>query len=302
MRLESADSRPGASFYRCALQVNPFAYLNRHGKKTNWADEDAYNEAIVDACLQHGVDAIGITDHYQIKTGRSLKRAAEQAGVVVFPGFEAVTKDGVHLLCLFDSSTSEAEVERRIGQCQVVEGEADSPIGGLDATEFLEAATRQWDAVCIAAHVAGPGGLLKVLGGQSRMSAWKDPNLRACCLPGPISDAPENLRPIIRNTSADYRRPYSVAVLNAKDVCDPADLGRPGASTLIKMTVPSRAGLAQAFLDPESRVRLDSDPEPGRHAEFTKITWVGGFLDGLSLPLNENLNVFVGGRGSGSPA
>jgi len=289
----------GAAFYRCALQVNPFAYLSRHGKQTSYGDEDAYNEAMVDACLDRGIDAIGITDHYRIKTARSLRAVAEKAGIVVFPGFEAVSKDGVHFLCLFDASTPEAEVSARIGHCQVVEGDEDSPIGQLDATALLAACTQEWGAVCIAAHVAAPGGLLKVLSGQSRMRAWKDLNLRGCCLPGPVADAPENLRPILRNTSRDYRRPYPVAVLNAKDVCDPSDLGRPGTSTLIKMTAPSRAGLAQAFLDPESRIRLDSDPEPGRHAEFTSISWVGGFLDGLSLPLNENLNVLVGGRGSG---
>ena len=29
------------------------------------------------------------------------------------------------------------------------------------------------------------------------------------------------------------------------------------------------------------------------------MTWQGGFLDGCRLPLNENLNVLVGGGGTG---
>ena len=40
----------GARFYRCALQVNPFAYLQRHSKATAFSDESAYNAAIVQAC------------------------------------------------------------------------------------------------------------------------------------------------------------------------------------------------------------------------------------------------------------
>jgi hypothetical protein len=296
---ESSALSAGAHFIRCALQVNPFAYLERHIKHTTFGNEASYNDAIVNACLANEIDAIGITDHYRVKTSQSLARAARDAGIVVFPGFEAVTKDGVHMLCLFDPGTSGDEIDRRIGQCGIVEGEEESPIGDLDARDLLAASTDDWKAICIAAHVAGPGGLLKVLSGQSRAKAWKDPNLRACCLPGPVSDAPESVRPIIRNTNPQYRRERSIAVINAKDVCDPAELSRPGVSTLIKMTQPTRFGLRQAFLDPESRIRLDSDPALEAHAEFTQISWTGGFLDGVQLSLNKNLNVFVGGRGTG---
>ena len=57
--------------------------------------------------------------------------------------------------------------------------------------------------------------------------------------------------------------------------------------------------LRQAFLDPESRIRLNSDPQPEPHAEFLAVTWEGGFLDGTSVHFNGNLNVLVGGRGTG---
>ena len=64
-------------------------------------------------------------------------------------------------------------------------------------------------AICIAAHVAAPGGLLKTLSGQSAIDAWRSPHLLACALPGPIGDAPANLRPIIENGDPDYRRERS---------------------------------------------------------------------------------------------
>ena len=58
-------------------------------------------------------------------------------------------------------------------------------------------------------------------------------------------------------------------------------------------------GLRQAFLDPESRVRLNTDPIPEAHTEFVAMSWEAGFLDGAAVHFNENLNVLVGGRGAG---
>jgi hypothetical protein len=65
------------------------------------------------------------------------------------------------------------------------------------------------------------------------------------------------------------------------------------------MSTLSLEGLRQAFLDPESRIRLSTDILPENHTEFVTITWQGGFLDGRAIHFNENLNVLVGGRGSG---
>ena len=65
------------------------------------------------------------------------------------------------------------------------------------------------------------------------------------------------------------------------------------------MSEVSIEGFRQAFLEPESRVRLASDPEPDDHTEIVGIAWEGGFLDGQALHFNENLNVLVGGRGTG---
>jgi DNA repair ATPase RecN len=57
--------------------------------------------------------------------------------------------------------------------------------------------------------------------------------------------------------------------------------------------------LRQAFLDPESRIRLHSDDAPEPHVEFLAMSWEGGFLGDTAVHLNENLNVLVGGRGTG---
>lgn len=287
----------GARFYRCALQVNPFAYLVRHSKATKFKTEDAYNAAMIAACQEAGIQVIGVTDHYRVEESRGLVKAARAVGLFAFTGFEAVAKDGVHFLCLFDPD-KESILERLIGECGIHDTNAASPTGSLDSGELLACAKR-WPAACVAAHVASDGGLLKKLTGQTRVNVWTSPDLLACALPGPVDQAPENLRTILENKDGSHKRKHPVAIVNASDVNDPEDLKKVGASCYIKMSDISVEALRQAFLDPQSRIRLQSDPQPEPHAEFLAITWEGGFLADTSVHLNGNLNVLVGGRGTG---
>ena len=289
----------GAHFFKCALQVNPFGYLVAHDKPSSFTNESEYNAALIEACQEQKIDAIAVTDHYRVRSSASLIECSKKAGIMVFPGFEAVTKDGVHLLCLFDPETDINELERILGACGIRRDHQESPTGQYDVMEFLDEA-QKWGAVCIAAHIASDGGLLRKLSGRSRINAWQSPNLLACSLPGPVGDAPDDLRPILENKNADYRREHPVAVLNAKDVSCPSHLKDLGTSCWIKMSEVTIEGLRQAFLDPDSRIRLNSDPEPEDHAELLSLAWEGGgFLDGAAIHFNPNLNVLVGGRGAG---
>ena len=287
----------GARFYRCALQVNPFAYLARNKKQTKFKTEDQYNSAIISACNELGIQVIGVTDHYRVGESIGLVKAARDSGLFVFSGFEAVAKDGVHFLCLFDLD-KEAVLERIIGECGVHDANLASPTGNLDSGELLNTAKR-WPAACIAAHVASDGGLLRKLTGQTRVNVWTSPDLLACAIPGPIDQTPENVRPILENKDASHKRKNPIAIINASDVNDPDDLRKDGASCFIKMSNISVEALRQAFLDPQSRIRLLSETQPEPHAEFLAISWEGGFLADTSVHLNGNLNVLVGGRGTG---
>lgn len=214
-----------------------------------------------------------------------------------FSGFKAVSKDGVHFLCLFDPDKDD-RLERLIGECGIHDSSDLSPTGNKDSQELLECVKRR-GGICIAAHVAGAGGLLQTLRGQPRINAWTSKDLLACALAGPVDQAPENLRSILKNTDSAHRRDRLLAVINAQDVNGPDDLVKPASSCLIKMSEVSVEALRQAFLDPDSRIRLNSDPPPEPHAEFLAMAWEGGFLDGTKVHFNSNLNVLVGGRGTG---
>ncbi len=295
--LNEALKQPnGARFYRCALQVNPFAYHGRHARQSTFQNEADYNAAIIAACRANSIEAIAVTDHYRVSDSWSLIKAARAEDIFVFGGFEAASSDGVHFLCLYDPDKDNS-LERFIGEFGVRDHAALSPLGDKNCLELLKCVHDQ-GGIAIAAHVAADNGLLTTLEGQPRVKAWKSPDLYACALPGPIGDAPQNVRTILENKDAAHKRERRVAIINASDA-NPADLADPRSSCFIKMSALSVEGLRQAFLDPESRIRLHSDPSPEPHAEFIAMAWEGGFLDGTRLHFNGNLNVLVGGRGTG---
>ena len=294
---EALQQPNGARFYRCALQVNPFAYHGRHSKPTAFQNEADYNEALIAACLANRIEAIAVTDHYRVADSLSLIRLARERGIFVFSGFEAASKDGVHFLCLYDIQKDDS-LERFIGEFGIHNNSALSPISNKDCLELLDCVRHQ-GGIAIAAHVAADKGLLATLAGQPRINAWKSANLLACALPGPICDAQQNFRAILKNNDPQHKRERPVAVINASDVNSPEDLAEARSSCFIKMSALSTEGLRQAFLDPDSRIRLNSDPAPEPHAEFIAMAWEGGFLDGTKLHFNGNLNVLIGGRGAG---
>jgi hypothetical protein len=192
---------------RCALQVNPYGYLADHGKGSAFADEATYNGALIGACEENGVEVIAVTDHYKIDSAAGLISEAEKAGITVFPGFEAVSSDGVHLLVLFDRGTPATKINMCIGACDLHDHEDPSPTSkDHDAVSLMEKADRDWGAMVIAAHAAGEGGILAHLKGQARIRAWKSSHLLAIALPGPATDAPEGLKQILANKNGSYRR------------------------------------------------------------------------------------------------
>lgn len=287
----------GATWWKCAFQVNSYSYVNtfQQGNTTSFPDEETYNEAIVAALVDTGIQVIATADHWCIDSSTQLAATAMKAGIVVFPGFEATAKDGVHLLALFSPGTSAADINRRIGACGIPADCRDSQPGSMDCREMLQAA-QEWHAVVIAPHVTSGSGLLDALSGQVAVAAWTDLGLHAVGLSG--GTPTQKNTAILNNTNAQYRREHSLAQLCAADIHDPATAKKPGSSCWVKMSSLTVDGLDVAFRSPETRVSL-TDPTDTNHTVLLGMAWDGGFLDGVRVRFNESLNVLVGGRGSG---
>lgn len=304
MRTPVSDTHTsGAHFYKCALQVNPHHYAKTYRGRDSTGEEAEYATALVAKAEELDVGVLAVADHNHVGGLRVIQAAAQQRRITVFPGFELSSTEGIHVVCLYQPSTTEERLNRYLGAFGITAPDASSRPCEKPFSDILAMVRRQ-GGIPIAAHVTTDNGLFKVLHGQPRILAWKDENLHAVQIPGSIDGLPDHILPIIQNRNPEYRREHApekdlaIAVVNARDVASPEDLAHAGATCWVKMSEVSIEGLRQAFLDPGSRIRLQ-DPVPDRHAELVEIGWEGGFLDGVRCRFNSNLNVLVGGRGAG---
>lgn len=294
----------GACFYRCALQVNPHHYAESYRGKTHGLDEDNYVGGLIAKCTELGINVIAITDHNHVGSIDHIRGEAKRNDIYVFPGFEISSAEGVHILCIYPPDTPTATLSRYLGEFGIRGVGPSTTLANKPIAEILSCVKEQ-GGVSIAAHVTQDNGLLNVLQGQARINAWKDKNLLAVQIPGAVDDVPNDKCKILRNQDPAYKRipavasNLAIAAVNAKDVTKPEELGDPSATCWIKMSEITVEGLRQAFLDPTSSIRLAKDPIPEDHSEFVAMAWEGGFLDGSLIHFNENMNVLIGGRGTG---
>lgn len=288
----------GAFFHRCALQVNPGDYLETFRGQLSKGNTQSYAETIVEKAAAIGVSVLAITNHNDVSGIAEFRDAAANHGITIFPGFEISSSEGIHVLCIYSPETREDQLRMFLGGLGIQEPGPSSDLSSHSFAVLLGKVYEQ-GGITVAAHVTNDNGLLKVLSGQPRIQAWQNENLLAVQIPGQVKDLPVDARQIILNKNPDYHRSNNVAVINAKDIAKIEDLENPSASCWIKMSEVSIDGLRQAFLDPDSRIRLNSDPEPEEHAELLNLAWQGGFLDDAAIHFNQNLNVLVGGRGAG---
>ena len=298
----------GAVFHRCALQVNPHHYGGTFRGQAASGDVATHARAIVDRALALGISVLAVTDHNDVSGVPAFRAAAAGHALHVFPGFELSSKEGVHVLCLYPPDAKQDQLGRYLGAFGITNTAPSTDLSSMPLVDIF-AKVREQGGVTVAAHVTSDrGGMLEVLRGQARIQAWRSEHLLAIQIPGPVADLPHDLRQIVENRNAEYRRSdaaeerLAVAAVNARDIVEPDHLDDRAATCWIKMSEVSIEGLRQAFLDPGSRIRLnhkEGEIEPEEHAELLSLAWEGGFLDGAEVGFNPNLNVLVGGRGTG---
>ena len=287
-----------AKFWRCALQINPAGYSGTYRGTSHGLDETEYNQALLQKCLALDIKVVGIADHGSVTSVANLRQALQTHGIVVLPGFEIVSNDKVHYVCLFSEDTTEQQLERYLGNLALLD-----PLDGVRpsslSSEHLIERVDQIGGFIYAAHCTQNKGLLK-----SRLNhVWKLPKLRAAQIPGSINDLTciEDgfYCNVLRNKDTAYHRERPMAVINAHDVAKPDDLEQPGATCFIKMTRPCFSAFKIAFLDPESRVRLNSQQVPSSIGKIVNMAVSGGYLDGVTVHFSNHLNTVIGGRGTG---
>lgn len=293
-----SDQYTYARFWRCALQVNPVGYNETYRGSEHGLSEEQYNQALLDKCLALSIKVVGLADHGSVTSVDTLRNLLEPHGIVVFPGFEIASNDKTHFVCLFAEDTPSQQLDRYLGSLELLDPDDGVCPSKLSSEQLIDKVD-QLGGFIYAAHCTGDSGVLKL----RQNHIWKAPKLRAAQIPGPIEDLKgvedDFYRKVLLNKTPAYQRERPMAIINAKDVAKPEDLEQPGATCWIKMTKPTFSAFKVAFLDPGSRIRLNSQQSESPIGIILRMGISGGYLDGVDIAFSEHLNTVIGGRGTG---
>lgn len=282
-----------ASFYKCALQVNPASYTTYRGNKS--FEEESYNQDMVNKCIENNISVVGLADHGKVESTQSLRESLTKSGITVFPGFELCTSERIHIVCLFNPDTPVDKLNRNLGALGF-SGEVGTEPSSMSCLEIGKKVTEELDGFWYAAHVTDDNGLLY----KGKLNdVWKSDNLVAAQIPRKRDTLEFKYKQIIDNKDPNYKRKKPIAIINAKDVERPEDLDDLASSVLVKMTRPTFENFKSAFKDPGSRVRLNFEANESYQSCLKEMRVFGGYLDDLTIPFSDNLTSIIGGRGTG---
>jgi len=307
---EIMRKKNGANFYWADLHIHtPFWHdfkLPSGAKKNdeNWKKEFA--RRYIEKAQEKNITILGITEHNDISWIDYIRQAADGTEIIVFPGFEITTQsgaDGIHILCLFNPDTTTDRLDGLLSNFGLLPGQRFYNDGNpkavtKDMKGIIEAVKKQ-GGICIAAHVSSDNGLLARTEGQIRVDLFTNPDLLAVEIPAGREALGNFERKAISNELDNYRRKFPIACINSSDAKGIDEIG--GNKTLVKISSFTVEGLREAFLDWRSRIRL-KDELPRESPRFSKILatkWEGGFLGGIGIHFNDNLNCIIGGKGTG---
>jgi AAA domain, putative AbiEii toxin, Type IV TA system/PHP domain len=301
----------GAQFYDADLHVHSFDAS--HDVK----DSSMTVEAIVDSAIKIGIRILAITDHNNdANTARSIDYARKYSDrILVIAGAELTTANG-HLLVYFDPSEC-ANVRNLLGKTNII-----GQLGDQDAHTAMSMADAIKEAerlggICIAAHID------RVKSGFEMLSAgypnWKRDIITSSGLYGLEFDNSNNLdwysyadqatangaerKKLIAaraNLSAMKGRP-DLARVQGSDAHSLANFVGGGTRKIItrfKLNELTFDAFRTALADCEARVRAVATI-PRSLPRILGVQVTGGFLNGETFHFSDNLNCFIGGRGTG---
>jgi ABC-type cobalamin/Fe3+-siderophores transport system ATPase subunit len=255
----------------------------------------------VQKAKERGIQLLGITEHNDVSWIEELRYAARGLGVFLLPGFEIESKEGIHILSLFDPDTPVTELEESLVRLGLTRQRRDGQRLQLrtdqDFAGVLSLIQDECGGICIAAHIESDKGLLCALREGARVDCWRTEGLMAAQVSKPPAEITSGNGRIIRGEEPIYARERSLAYVLTSDARSLEDIG--AESTWIKMDHVGVQGLRQAFLDPESRLSFEDPSTRRKGSHLLGVSWEGGFLGGIRFPLNPELNCLIGGKGTG---
>jgi len=301
----------GARFHNVDLHIHSF------GASHDVKDPMMTPEAIIDSAVKQGLSVISITDH---NSNASVQRALDYAEknypsqILVLPGVEITTAHG-HLLAYFAPDRT-ADLTKLLSRLDLIgEMGADNTRTAKSMADTIDE-VEKLGGICIAAHIdrEKTGFEAFALGFQN----WKKDIITSSGLYGLETDSVEALEwysehdngPAGTERKNIFLAREAVKVLSAR-----RDLAHVQGSdahamkrfehqnpskpwTRMKLTELSFAAFRVALIDPTARVRATASL-PLTVPRVLGIAITGGFLHSEVIRFSDNLNCFIGGRGTG---
>ncbi|MFZ2655460.1 MAG: PHP domain-containing protein [Victivallales bacterium] len=293
-------------------------HIHSYGASHDVKDTKMTPEAIVDSAVKQGLSVIAITDHNTNKNVELAIAYAQEhyAGqILVLPGVEITTAHG-HLLAYFPPERI-ADLAKLISRLELI-GEM-----GKDNTRTAKSMSdtitevEKLEGISIAAHIdrEKTGFNMFTPGFQN----WKKDIITNCGLYGLECDTLDALlwysdydetgsagverkkMLAARQVMPDLSARHQLAHIQGSDAHtmevfehkDPNKLW-----TRIKLAEFSFNALRVALIDPMARVRACASV-PHAIPRIHGVAITGGFLHGTIIHFSDNLNCFIGGRGTG---
>lgn len=316
----------GACFYKCDLHTHT-PMDNRFKCGNQPLETEEQKQAFARKLMRYvredcRLDILGVTEHNDVSWLSYIQKAAEEENVILFPGVELGALAGqktVHFLALFDPGTNWERIHHWISSLDLTpdnrfHSDNTPRVVQKDTRELTKLISRSSDGlpgIPIAAHASSSNGLFKSMQGEGRSIAYTDRNLLAVEIPSTRNELPDFERRLVNGELDDAYQRKRVACLNHSDgrsLENREGLPAIGSkATYIKLSSPTIEGLRQAFLDFESRIRLEGERDEDSYPCIVGVAIEGRFLQGADgnpflLHFNPNLNCIIGGRGSGKSA
>ncbi|MDE3073851.1 MAG: AAA family ATPase [Chloroflexota bacterium] len=301
--MKKSIHRPGLVFRALDLHMHTPA-------SRCFSDKSVLPEAIVDASLAAGMEAIAITDHNSGAWIDRVRAAAKGKALTVFPGVEITCmsgKEGIHIIAILDPSAGTEHINGLLGALglQPDQHGDEETIVQKDAVNVAKV-VHERGGIAVLAHANSTRGALSDARGQQRIEIVRCPFILGAEATD-FQNAPlqaKHCRVVdLLDGRGDYQR--KMAVYQASD--NPTDVGD-GKHTLdgigrrfsyFKMDHINLDSLQQCLLDPEVRIRQDFEFTAHSYPRIVSVKITGGFLDGEEAVFHAGLNSIIGAKGTG---
>jgi energy-coupling factor transporter ATP-binding protein EcfA2 len=310
IKLSDITVRPnGAKFYTADLHIHSY------GGSHDVSDATMTVEAIADEAVKAGIGVIAITDHNTDRnTERSIEYAQKYAGQLLVLAATEITCAQGHLLVYFDP-LKPAALHTFIGQLSIVSpGTSDSHTTWSMADVISEA--ERLGGISVGAHIDKKSGFEGSLEGYPN---WKkdivlSPGLRGVEVADAknlvwysdddeSNDAGANRKKLLNARGGQGQTAAKRDLAHVQNSDSHSMAGFKAAMfkrtlTRYKMNDLTFEGFRTAVCDPLARVRAIATL-PLSVARVRAMAVFGGFLADQQYHFNNNLNCFIGGRGTG---